>query len=102
MGAGSIDVTLIVEDFVLVEHTTAASSLPGLDWFVASAYAHNEEGTPAGDLSLTLDGALVVDHLTSTQTTLTVAAGAHTLQAALFYEDGDEVGATASVTFTAE
>lgn len=101
--AGDVQVSVTVEHFAFEAPTATARFDPTLLLPVASAWAHGEEdGQAAGYIVLTLDGADVAD-LTSTQHTLTgVAAGPHTLDAGLFYADGDAIGVTASVTFTAE
>lgn len=87
--AGEVQVSLSFEDFVLTAPTARV--------------AHNEEGEPAGYVELSLDGAVVATDLVDPQYTLSgVAAGEHTLDAELYYEDRDEVGVSASITFTAE
>ncbi len=101
--AGDVQVAVAVEHFVFQAPTATARFDPTLLLPVSSAWAHGEEGgEAAGFVRLTLDGADVAD-LTETVHRLTgVAAGSHTLDAALHYADGDEVGVTASVTFTAQ
>ena len=99
---GTVDVTIVVENFVLETPLTATNRLvdllPG-----GVAYAHND-GEAEGYAALTLDGA-DAGLLTGSQGTLEgVAAGSHTLTAELYYSDGDKVEppVAASVTFTAE
>lgn len=104
VAAGDVQVSLSVEHFAFTEPTFSTRFDPTLLLPVASAWAHGEgeHGEPAGFVQLRLDGVVVAD-LTSTQHTLTdVAAGPHTLDAALYYADGDDLGVTAAVTFTAE
>ena len=109
--AGDVAVSLVVEHFVLVEPVASRDSrsdrafgalmdlmIPG-----GSAAAHTEEGTPEGYISLSLDGTEVLT-TGSTQATISVTDAAdHTLEAQLFYTDGDELEppVTASVSFSA-
>jgi hypothetical protein len=69
----------------------------------AVAFAHNE-GEAKGFVRFSLDDA-ALDDVYDTQYTLTaVAAGAHTVEAELYFADGDalEPPVSASVSFTAE
>lgn len=81
--AGDVQLSLIVENFTLTDP------------------AKHNEGTPEGYLSITVDGGEVVQ-TASTQITITLAAGAHTVGAGLFYADGDATGAEAEIGVTAE
>ncbi len=85
VAAGDVPVSILVEDFTL-----------------KSPAVHNL-GTGEGYAEIRVDG---VDTLASMRTnfTLSLAAGEHTLEAELFYVDGDplEPAVTASVTVTAE
>lgn len=103
VAAGDVQVSLSVEHFAFQAPTATARFDPTLLLPVSSAWAHGEEdGEAAGYVVLALDG-VVVGELTSTQHTLAaVTAGPHRLDAGLYYADGDEVGPTASVTFSAE
>lgn len=101
VAAGDVDVSLVVENFALI-NPSAKSGFRFLG-FYPTAWAHNDD-LPQGTISLILDGGAATS-LTSTTTTLTgLAAGSHTLSAELLYEDGDalEPAVTATVTFTAE
>ncbi len=66
----AVPVSLLVEDF-------------GLE----SPAKHNE-GTPEGYVLLRVDG-VDAETMADTQTEVVLAAGAHTLEAELFYLDGD-------------
>lgn len=107
--AGDVAVSLVVEHFVLVEPVASRDSRADrafgalFDALIPPAAAHNEEGTPEGFISLSLDGSEVMS-TGSTQATVSVTdAGEHTLEAELFYTDGDalEPPVSASVSFTA-
>jgi hypothetical protein len=99
--AGDVTVSIIVEDFVLVDHVARPSPL---SLFVPAAWADaDEDGVPAGHCVLSLDGAEVAQ-MAETQLVLTVGPGAHTLDGELRYEDDDPLDprVTASVSFTAQ
>ena len=76
VSAGDLSTALIVENLTLEE-----------------PLLHNE-GEPIGYLSISLDGALVLE-TGDTNPVITVLAGEHLLSAALYYTDGDEVRANA-------
>jgi hypothetical protein len=107
--AGELQVSIVVEEFELVPPSVAAADParggPALPLLLlpASARAHDEEGVPSGYCDLRLDGVSVAS-LDSTQLTLTVEAGAHTLEGELRFADGDPLDppVAASVAFTAE
>ena len=107
VAAGTVDVTIIVENMTLEEPGADEARATGgpLLWLLpgGEARAHNE-GTTEGYAELSLDGSVVED-MYSTQTQLAdVAAGAHTLGCELYYADGDalEPPVTAEISFTAE
>ena len=81
--AGDVGLSFIVENFTLIDP------------------AKHNEGTPEGYISVTVDGAEVLQ-TASTQVTVTLAAGAHTVGGVLRYEDGDEAGAETEIGLTAE
>lgn len=101
---GDLQVSIVVEDFELVapEGTVARVGALPLWLLPALAAAHDEEGVPSGYCELSLDGA-VVGQLDTTQLTIPIGAGPHTLEGRLHYADGDELAepVTASVSFTA-
>ena len=70
--------------------TTAASVV--VDDFTLESPAKHNEGAPIGYLAISIDGTEV---LTTGETTfdLTMDPGAYTLEAALYFVDGDEVTA---------
>lgn len=74
--AGDVSCSVVVNDFELVD-------------IVAT---HNE-GTPTGYVEVSVDGVVAVDSAETTFT-LTLDAGAHALDAQLFYDDGDAVTAS--------
>ncbi len=105
--AGDVSVSLLVEDFELVEPAATARVRPGFDptlWLpVSAAHAHGDEAA-RGYVVLTLDGGDPIE-VSSTQATLSaVAAGEHVLVGELMHEDGEALdpAVTATVTFTAE
>lgn len=107
VAAGTVDVTIIVDDMTLEEPGADEARATGspLLWLIPGrdALAHNE-GTAEGYAELSLDGSVVAEMYT-TQTQLSdVAAGAHTLGCELYYSDGDalEPPVTAEISFTAE
>ena len=75
--AGDVSASVVVENFSLEEP------------------AKHNDGTPIGYISVMVDD---VEVLTtgSTTFTLTLAAGAHTLAAQLYFSDGDEVSASST------
>ncbi|MDP2314202.1 MAG: hypothetical protein Q8P41_14965 [Pseudomonadota bacterium] len=83
--AGDVSVSVVVENFVLV-----------------SPAKHNE-GEAEGYIAVSVDGAEVLQ-TGDTQFTVTLAAGAHTLGAELYYTDGDALdpAVSAEITVTAE
>ncbi len=104
--AGDIAVSIVVADFVLAQPATLSHWRPvsPLWLFVPEAEAHNGDGAPRGYAVLRVDGSYQAD-LRSVQYTLTgVAAGPHTLDVELLFEDGDafDPPVTASVGFVAE
>ena len=77
VAAGSVACSLVVDEFTL------------------EAPAKHNDGAPIGYLSIAVDG---VEVLTTGDTAfdLTLEAGAHTLDAALFFADGDAAYANAT------
>lgn len=65
-----------------------------IDAFTLQDPAKHGEGEPVGYIAVSVDAAEVLQ-TGATTFTLPLEAGAHTLAAALFYADGDEVSATA-------
>lgn len=63
-----------------------------VDAFSLQDPAKHNDGAPIGYIQVSVDGTEVLT-TGSTTFTLTLAAGAHTLAAALFYDDGDAVSA---------
>ena len=83
---GDVPVSVVVENFTMTEPK------------------HSDlEGLAAGYAAISLDGGDPTNIGSTTFTVAIDAAGEHTLDAELLYEDGDalEVSATATVTFTA-
>jgi hypothetical protein len=64
-----------------------------VDGFTLEDHAKHNEGAPEGYMSVSVDGAEALAG-SETNFTVTLAAGAHDLTAALFYADGDAVIAT--------
>lgn len=58
--------------------------------FVLTSPAKHNEGEPEGYISVSVDDSEVTTS-SSTNFTITLAAGDHSLMAALYYADGDEV-----------
>lgn len=71
VAVGDVAVSLVVDDFILVD------------------VAKHGEGTPQGYISVTLDGAEVLQSSVAQFTVTVDAAGEHILGAELYYEDGD-------------
>ncbi|MCK6527701.1 hypothetical protein L6R50_09095 [Myxococcota bacterium] len=113
VASGTVDVSLVIEHFTLVELEAAlrARHAPSrlAQWADAllpgrAAYAHGGEEFPEGHCVLRLDGVEVAT-LTSTQGQVTgVEAGQHALEAELVYADGDPLDPPVKVQvgFTAE
>jgi hypothetical protein len=78
VGTTGVNCSVVVNDFTLTD--------PAM---------HNV-GQPEGYLEISVDDA-VVEQTSSTVFTLDLAAGPHTLKAALFYVDGDDVSAAAGL-----
>lgn len=105
VAAGDVTVSVVVEDFELTAPETAARAVsPAGWWWVSAALAHDEEGIPSGYVALSLDGGAELVQDEAIGTLAGVAAGAHTLDAALRFADGDELEppVEVSVSFTAE
>jgi hypothetical protein len=105
--AGDVSVSLVVEHFVLVEPSVAATEpARGFDWFalspVPAAWAHETDGTPTGWVSLRLDGAEVATTGETVHTLLAVPVGSHELSAELFHDDGDPLDPPITATSTFE
>lgn len=101
--AGDVTVSIVVTDFTLVPPDASARVMPSMPLVLmaTTAFAHNE-GTAEGYVELSLDGA-VVAQIGDTQAVLPdVAAGAHSLSGALYYSDGDAIGAPVTISFTTE
>lgn len=81
--AGEVDLSFIVENFTLIDP------------------AKHNEGTAEGYISVTVDGAEALQ-TASTQVTVTLTAGAHTVGGALYYADGDGAGAETEIGLTVE
>ena len=90
--AGDIAVSLLVENFELVEPEQAAHRPVAEPWplqLVPTAWAHDEDGLPSGYVLLTLDSTELPPVSDTQHTLVDVVAGEHTLRAALRYADGD-------------
>jgi len=87
---------------VVTADTAVAVSLLVEDFGLESPAKHNE-GMPEGYVVLRVDG-VDAETMATTQTEVLLAAGAHTLEAELFYVDGDALqpAVVASVGVTAE
>lgn len=100
--AGEVDVSVVVDDFVLVEPTASVGS--PFSWLVPTAWAHGDEGgTPAGYVVLFVDE-VEVGQLSTTQGRIEVAPGVHGLRGALRFADGDPLDppVEAALSFTAQ
>jgi len=104
--AGDLQVSVVVEDFELTGPAAGAAVAPSVPvlWLApAVAFAHDGEGLPSGYVELRLDGAVVAT-MDSTQATIQVAVGTHTLEGELRYADGDalEEPVVATISISAE
>lgn len=103
----TVDVSIVVEDFALVEPEDASARLPAARILplalmsVGTAWAHEGTETLEGFCRLTLDGAEVADMVGTQHDLSGLTDGEHTLEGELLYPDADPLDppVNASVKF---